>query len=210
MARDTGPQCKQCRREGQKLFLKGERCLTEKCGVERRAYPPGQHGRGRKQNSDYKVRLVEKQRLRAQYDISETQMARAFDRARKVEGKTGEALISELETRLDSLVLRSGIARTIYQARQMVVHGHIEVNGGKVNRPSFQLKPGFVVTVRDRSKEKTPFQVAREGGNAGEGATVKYLEVNLKALAFRLDRAPQRREVPVICDEQLVVEYYSR
>jgi small subunit ribosomal protein S4 len=177
---------------------------------EARPYPPGQHGRGRKQNSDYKVRLVEKQRLRAQYDISETQMARAFDRARKVEGKTGEALISELETRLDSLVLRSGIARTIYQARQMVVHGHIEVNGGKVNRPSFQLKPGFVVTVRERSKEKTPFLVAREGGNAGEGATVKYLEVNLKALAFRLDRAPQRREVPVICDEQLVVEYYSR
>jgi len=177
---------------------------------EARPYPPGQHGRGRKQNSDYKVRLVEKQRLRAQYDLSETQMARAFDRARKVEGKTGEALIIELETRLDSLVLRSGIARTIYQARQMVVHGHIEVNGGKVNRPSFQLKPGFVVTVRERSKEKTPFQVAREGGNAGEGQTAKYLEVNLKALAFRLDRAPQRREVPVICDEQLVVEYYSR
>jgi small subunit ribosomal protein S4 len=92
----------------------------------------------------------------------------------------------------------------------MVVHGHIEVNGHKVNRPSFQMKPGFVVTVRDRSKEKTPFVVAREGGNAGEGQTPKYLEVNLKALAFRLDRMPQRREVPVICDEQLVVEYYSR
>ncbi len=177
---------------------------------EARPYPPGQHGRGRKQNSDYKVRLVEKQRLRAQYDLSETQMARAFDRARKVEGKTGEALIIELETRLDSLVLRSGIARTIYQARQMVVHGHIEVNGHKVNRPSFQLKPGFVVTIRERSKTKTPFEVAREGGNAGEGQTAKYLEVNLKALAFRLDRLPQRREVPVICDEQLVVEYYSR
>ena len=177
---------------------------------EARPYPPGQHGRGRKQNSDYKVRLVEKQRLRAQYDLSETQMARAFDRARKVEGKTGEALIIELETRLDSLVLRSGIARTIYQARQMVVHGHIEVNGHKVNRPSFQLKPGFVVTIRERSKTKTPFEVAREGGNAGEGQTAKCLEVNLKALAFRLDRLPQRREVPVICDEQLVVEYYSR
>lgn len=177
---------------------------------EARPYPPGQHGRGRKQNSDYKVRLLEKQRLRAQYDLSETQLSRAFDRARKVEGKTGEALITQLETRLDALVLRSGIARTIYQARQMVVHGHIEVNGRKVNRPSFQVKPGYVVTVRDRSKEKTPFVVAREGGNAGEGQTAKYLEVNLKALAFRLDREPQRREVPVICDEQLVVEYYSR
>jgi small subunit ribosomal protein S4 len=177
---------------------------------EARPYPPGQHGRGRKQNSDYKVRLTEKQRLRAQYDLSEKQLARAFDRARKVEGKTGEALINLLETRLDALVLRSGLARTIYQARQMVVHGHIEVNGEKVNRPSFQVKPGYVVLVRERSKNKDLFTVAREGGNAGEGQTAKYLEVNLKALAFRLDRMPQRREVPVVCDEQLVVEYYSR
>ena len=204
MANQSRPKVKKSRALGIALTPKAVKYF------EARPYPPGEHGRGRKQNSDYKVRLVEKQRLRAQYDLSETQMARAFDRARKVEGKTGEALISELETRLDSLVLRSGIARTIYQARQMVVHGHIEVNGGKVNRPSFQLKPGFVVTVRERSKEKTPFLVAREGGNAGEGQTPKYLEVNLKALAFRLDRAPQRREVPVICDEQLVVEYYSR
>ncbi|WP_055588834.1 30S ribosomal protein S4 [Peterkaempfera griseoplana] len=177
---------------------------------EARPYPPGQHGRGRKQSSDYKVRLLEKQRLRAQYDLSETQLSRAFDRARKAGGKTGEALIVELERRLDALVLRSGIARTIYQARQMVVHGHIEVNGRKVNKPSFVMKPGYVVTVRDRSKEKHPFQVAREGGYAGEGQTPKYLEVNLKALAFRMDRDPQRKEIPVICDEQLVVEYYSR
>jgi small subunit ribosomal protein S4 len=177
---------------------------------EARPYPPGQHGRGRKQSSDYKVRLLEKQRLRAQYDLSETQLSRAFDRARKAGGKTGEALIIELERRLDALVLRSGIARTIYQARQMVVHGHIEVNGRKVNKPSFVMKPGYVVTVRDRSKEKHPFQVAREGGYAGEGQTPKYLEVNLKALAFRMDRDPQRKEIPVICDEQLVVEYYSR
>jgi len=177
---------------------------------EARPYPPGQHGRGRKQSSDYKVRLLEKQRLRAQYDLSETQLSRAFDRARKAGGKTGEALIVELERRLDALVLRSGIARTIYQARQMVVHGHIEANGRKVNKPSFALKPGFVVTVRDRSKDKHPFQVAREGGYAGEGQTPKYLEVNLKALAFRMDRDPQRKEIPVICDEQLVVEYYSR
>lgn len=177
---------------------------------EARPYPPGQHGRGRKQNSDYKVRLLEKQRLRAQYDLSETQLSRAFDRARKSEAKTGEALISDLERRLDALVLRAGLARTIYQARQMVVHGHIEVNGQKVNKPSFSVKPGYVVTVRERSKNKHPFQVAREGGYAGEGATPKYLEVNLKALAFRLDREPQRREIPVICDEQLVVEYYSR
>jgi small subunit ribosomal protein S4 len=177
---------------------------------EARPYPPGQHGRGRKQSSDYKVRLLEKQRLRAQYDISETQMSRAYDRARKVQGKTGEALIVELERRLDALVLRSGIARTVYQSRQMVVHGHIEVNGRKVDRPSFQVRPGDVVAVRERSRAKHPFLVAREGGYAGEGETPRYLEVNLEALAFRLDRAPLRREIPVICDEQLVVEYYAR
>lgn len=138
---------------------------------EARPYPPGEHGRGRKQNSDYKVRLLEKQRLRAQYDISERQMARAYDRAKKAEGKTGEALVVELERRLDALVLRSGIARTIYQARQMVVHGHIEVNGAKVDKPSFRVRPDDVITVRERSREKVPFQVAREGGYAGEGET---------------------------------------
>ena len=161
--------------------------------------------------ADYKVRLLEKQRLRAQYDISERQMARAYDRAKKVEGKTGEALIVELERRLDALVLRSGIARTIYQARQMVVHGHIEVNGRKVDKPSFRVRPDDVVHgPRAQSREKTPFQVAREGGCAGEGETPRYLQVNLQALAFRLDRDPNRREIPVICDEQLVVEYYAR
>ncbi|KOG50374.1 MULTISPECIES: 30S ribosomal protein S4 [Streptomyces] len=177
---------------------------------EARPYPPGEHGRGRKQSSDYKVRLLEKQRLRAQYDISERQMARAYDRARKVDGKTGEALIIELERRLDALVLRSGIARTIYQARQMVVHGHISVNDRKVDKPSFRVRPGDVVMVRERSREKHPFQVAREGGYDTDGETPRYLEVNLPALAFRLDRDPNRKEIPVICDEQLVVEYYAR
>ncbi|MCX2969977.1 MULTISPECIES: 30S ribosomal protein S4 [Streptomyces] len=177
---------------------------------EQRPYPPGEHGRGRKQNSDYKVRLLEKQRLRAQYDISERQMVRAYDRAQKAEGKTGEALIVELERRLDALVLRAGLARTIYQARQMVVHGHIAVNGRKVDKPSFRVRPDDVVTVRERSREKYPFQVAREGGYALDGETPRYLEVNLQALAFRLDRDPNRKEIPVICDEQLVVEYYAR
>ncbi len=177
---------------------------------EARPYPPGEHGRGRKQNSDYKVRLLEKQRLRAQYDISETQMRRAYDRARKVEGKTGDALIIELERRLDALVLRAGLARTIYQSRQMVVHGHMEVNGRKVDRPSFRVRPDDVVSVRERSRAKTPFQVAQAGGWAGDGETPRYLQVNLGTLAFRLDREPNRREIPVICDEQLVVEYYAR
>ncbi|MCI0383365.1 30S ribosomal protein S4 [Streptomyces sp. CNQ085] len=177
---------------------------------EQRPYPPGEHGRGRKQNSDYKVRLLEKQRLRAQYDISERQMVRAYDRARKAEGKTGEALVVELERRLDALVLRSGIARTVYQARQMVVHGHIEVNGRKVDKPSFRVRPDDVVSVRERSRAKHPFLVAREGGYAPDGETPRYLQVNLQSLAFRLDRDPNRKEIPVVCDEQLVVEYYAR
>ncbi|CAL9380753.1 30S ribosomal protein S4 [Streptomyces albus] len=177
---------------------------------EQRPYPPGEHGRGRKQNSDYKVRLLEKQRLRAQYDISESQMRRAYERARKTDLKTGEALVIELERRLDALVLRAGLARTIYQARQMVVHGHIAVNGRKVDKPSFRVRPDDVVTVRERSRDKYPFQVAREGGYAPEGETPRYLQVNLQALAFRLDRDPNRKEIPVICDEQLVVEYYAR
>ncbi|NLU66345.1 30S ribosomal protein S4 [Streptomyces sp. HNM0574] len=177
---------------------------------EQRPYPPGEHGRGRKQNSDYKVRLLEKQRLRAQYDISERQMLRAYERARKVDAKTGDALVIELERRLDALVLRSGLARTIYQARQMVVHGHISVNNTKVDKPSFRVTPGDVVMVRERSRSKHPFQVAREGGYDTEGETPRYLEVNLQALAFRLDRDPNRKEIPVVCDEQLVVEYYAR
>ncbi|WP_059008439.1 30S ribosomal protein S4 [Streptomyces specialis] len=177
---------------------------------EKRPYPPGEHGRGRKQNSDYKVRLLEKQRLRAQYDISERQMVRAYERARKVTGKTGEALIIELERRLDALVLRSGLARTIYQARQMVVHGHIAVNDRKVDKPSYRVRPDDIVSVRERSRAKHPFLVAREGGYAGAGETPRYLQVNLESLAFRLDRDPNRAEIPVICDEQLVVEFYAR
>src|SRR3954447_18824858 len=204
MANQSRPKVKKSRALGIALTPKAVKYF------EARPYPPGEHGRGRKQNSDYKTRLLEKQRLRAQYDISERQMQRAYDRAKKVEGKTGEALIVELERRLDALVLRSGIARTIYQARQMVVHGHIEVNGRKVDKPSFRVRPGDVVMVRERSREKYPFEVAREGGYAPDGETPRYLEVNLKALAFRLDRHPHRTEVPVQCDEQLVVEYYAR
>jgi small subunit ribosomal protein S4 len=185
--------------------------LTPKCVkyFEARPYPPGVHGRGRKQNSDYKVRLLEKQRLRAQYDISETQMRRAFEDAHRHTGKTGEALVTDLETRLDALVLRSGLARTIYQARQMVSHQHMEVNGSRVDRPSYRVQPGDVVAVSARSKTKKNFLVAAAGANAPE-VIPPYLQVNHATLQFRLERPPLRSEVPVICDEQLVVEYYSR
>ncbi|NUS58611.1 MAG: 30S ribosomal protein S4 [Streptomycetaceae bacterium] len=197
------PKVKRSRALGIALTPKAQKYL------ENRPYPPGEHGRGRKQSSDYKVRLLEKQKLRAQYDINETQMRAAFDAAHKHQGKTGEEMVVSLERRLDAFVLRAGFARTIYQARQMVSHGHFEVNGGKVDRPSYRLRPEDVVAVRERSRDKPLFQVVRAGGFAAEN-TPKYVQVNLPALAARLDRLPQRREIPVICDEQLVVEYYSR
>ncbi|NHC14304.1 30S ribosomal protein S4 [Motilibacter deserti] len=186
--------------------------LTPKCVkyFEARPYPPGQHGRGRKQTSDYKVRLLEKQRLRAQYDISEKQLRNAFDKASKVVGqKTGEALVADLETRLDAVVLRSGFARTIYQARQTVTHRHVVVNGRRVDKPSFRVRPGDVVSIAERSRAKQPFAVAAAGAHASE-RTAPYLEVRLADLEARLLRMPERAEVPVVCEEQLVVEHYSR
>jgi len=175
---------------------------------ERRPYPPGEHGRKRKTTSDYKTRLLEKQRLRAQYDISETQLRSAFDRARRSGGKTGEELIThQLEARLDATILRAGFARTIYQARQMVSHQHVTVNGSRVDRPSYQVRPYDVVEIAERSKSKPPFQVAASGAHATAPA---YLEVSLADLRCVVTRRPRRDEVPVICEEQLVVEYYSR
>ncbi|MGY1747440.1 30S ribosomal protein S4 [Blastococcus sp. SYSU D00695] len=174
---------------------------------ERRPYPPGEHGRKRKQASDYSTRLLEKQRLRAQYDVSETQLRRAFDRAKRSGGKTGEALIQELESRLDATVLRAGFARTIYQARQFVTHQHVLVNGRRVDRPSYRLRPGDFVQIAERSRAKEPFQVAASGAHADPPA---YLDVRLADLVARVERTPAREEVPVVCEEQLVVEYYSR
>ena len=185
--------------------------LTPKCVkyFEQRPYPPGDHGRGRKSTSDYKVRLLEKQRLRHQYNVSETQLSRAFAQAHKGNTKTGEALLVGLETRLDALVLRSGFARTIYQARQAVVHRHITVNGRLVDKPSYRVKPEDVIAVSERSRIKTPFQVAAAGAHE-LATTPPYLEVLLPQLHARLVRLPAREEIPVICNEQLVVEYYSR
>src|ERR687897_554828 len=174
---------------------------------ERRPYPPGEHGRKRRKDSDYSTRLKEKQRLRAQYDISETQLRAAFDRAKRSGGKTGEALIQDLESRLDATVLRAGFARTVYQARQFVTHQHVLVNGKRVDRPSYRLRPGDFIEVREKSKKKEPFLVAASGAHADAPA---YLEVRLADLVARVERVPGREEVPVVCEEQLVVEHYSR
>jgi small subunit ribosomal protein S4 len=174
---------------------------------ERRPYPPGEHGRKRRTESDYSTRLREKQRLRAQYDISETQLRAAFDRAKRSGGKTGEALIQDLESRLDATVLRAGFARTIYQARQFVAHQHVLVNGRRVDRPSYRLQPGDFVQIAEKSRTKEPFVVAAAGAHAEPPA---YLAVRLADLICRVERTPSREEVPVICQEQLVVEHYSR
>ncbi|MGW5412586.1 30S ribosomal protein S4 [Actinomadura geliboluensis] len=175
---------------------------------EARPYPPGVHGRARKQETDYKVRLREKQRLRAQYNIREAQLRNAFDKAAAAGVKTGEALLTDLECRLDALVLRSGFARTIYQARQFVVHRHVLVNGRRVDRPSYRLRPGDVITIAERSRGMDAFQIAAAGGHAE--TVPPYLDIRHEALAAQLVRRPERAEIPVVCDEQLVVEYYSR
>jgi small subunit ribosomal protein S4 len=187
--------------------------LTPKAAkyMEKRPYGPGQHGRTkRKSDSDYSVRLREKQRLRAQYGIREAQLRKVFQEAKRAEGLTGENLVELLEMRLDSLVMRSGMARTIAQARQMVVHRHILVDGERVDRPSFRVKPGQLIHVHEKSEKTVPFQVAADGGNNDVLAkTPEYLSVDLDKLQVTLVRRPKRAEVPVIAEVQLVVEYYA-
>lgn len=187
--------------------------LTPKAAryMEKRPYAPGQHGRTkRKSDSDFAVRLREKQRLRAQYGIREKQLTIAFAEARRLDGLTGENLVELLEMRLDALVLRAGFARTTAQARQMVTHRHILVDGKIVDRPSFRVKPGQLIHVKERSESMEPFQVAAAGGHAEVLPNVPgYLEVELDKLQARLVRRPKRAEVPVTCEVQLVVEYYS-
>lgn len=179
---------------------------------EKRPYGPGEHGRTRRrQESDYAVRLKEKQRLRAQYNIREAQMRRAYLEAKRVEGQTGKNLVELLETRLDALVLRAGFARTIAQARQMVVHRHILVDGVRVDRPSFHVKPGQLIHVHPKAEKTVPFQAAAAGENQAVLPEVPaYLNVEIEKLHAKLERKPKREEIPVVCDEQLVVEYYSR
>ncbi|WP_353987874.1 30S ribosomal protein S4 [Ruicaihuangia caeni] len=187
--------------------------LTPKAAryLEKRPYAPGEHGRTRrKTDSDYAVRLREKQRLRAQYGIREAQLRLVFNEARRAPGLTGENLVELLEMRLDALVLRAGFARTTSQARQLVVHRHILVDGKLVDRPSFRVKPGQLIHVKERSESLEMFQVAAAGGHAEVLPKVPgYLEVELDKLQARLVRRPRRAEVPITAEVQLVVEYYS-
>jgi len=187
--------------------------LTPKAAkyLEKRPYAPGEHGRTkRKQDSDYAVRLREKQRLRAQYGIREAQLKIQFEEARKAAGLTGENLVEQLEMRLDAIIVRSAIARTTAQARQMVVHRHILVDGKLVDRPSFRVKPGQLVHVKEKSEGMEIFQVSAAGAHVDVlPKTPSYLEVEIDKLQARLVRRPKRAEVPVTCEVQLVVEYYA-
>ena len=213
MSRYAGPACKLCRREGTKLFLKGSRCLTEKCAVDRRAYAPGQHGpsgggnRGRKQ-SEYAKQLREKQKVKRIYGISERQFRNTFEEAARRPGVTGTNLLQELEARLDNLVYRMGFAVSRRQARQLVRHGHIEVNGRRVNVPSFRAQPGQDIRVATSSRELVPIKVAREF--ALRGAPMSWLDVNLEKGAGKFTEAPGREQIPLNAQEQLIVELYSK
>jgi len=179
---------------------------------EKRPYPPGEHGRARRRTeSDYAVRLREKQRLRAQYALREKQLARAYENARKAPGLTGEALVEDLETRLDALVLRAGFARTILQARQVVTHRHVLLDGTIVDRPSQRVKEGQTIQIKPKSQATVPFQIAAAGAHRDVLPTLPgYLDVQLEKLSAVLVRRPKRAEVPVTVEVQLVVEYYAR
>ncbi|MCD6519073.1 MAG: 30S ribosomal protein S4 [Anaerolineae bacterium] len=211
MARYRGSVCKLCRREGMKLFLKGERCLSPKCAMERRPYPPGMHGRQsqfRRQVSDYGQQLREKQRARRIYGVLERQFRRYFDLAVKMRGQTGENLLSILERRLDNVVYRLGFADSRAQARQLVTHGHFELNGRKTNIPSALVREGDVISVRESSKKNGYFRNLAE---VLEHKTVpEWLSLNAAELKGTVLSLPTRDQIDVPVNEQLIVEYYSR
>jgi small subunit ribosomal protein S4 len=206
MARDTGPQCKQCRREGQKLFLKGERCLTEKCGVERRSYPPGEHGRGRVRASEYRQQLREKQKARRFYGVLEKQFRGYYDKASRQPGVTGDNLLRMLERRFDNVLVRLGFAASRRQARQMINHGHWHINGRRVDIASYQVKPDDLITIRPDSGASDVIRQATEL----TAAVPPWLQADHDALTAKVLRLPERSEITVPVQEQLIVELYSK
>ena len=208
MARYIGPVCKQCRRENLKLFLKGERCYTDKCAFDRRPYPPGVHGQRRNKPTEYGVRMREKQKVRRIYGILERQFRKYFANADRTKGVTGENLLSTLERRLDSAVFRLGLSATRTDARQLVRHKHIKVNGRSVNIPSYSLKPGDKITLRDQSKALVRVQAALE--TAGRREQPDWLEFDKNTLTGVVRAMPAREAITLPIQEQLIVEFYSR
>src|SRR5215204_6725362 len=206
MARDTSAQCKQCRREGQKLFLKGARCFTDKCGVERRSYPPGEHGRGRMRQSEYRAQLREKQKAKRYYQVLEKQFAGYYDKASRQEGVTGENLLRILECRLDNVIVRLGFAASRRQARQLVTHGHWHVNGRRVDIPSYQVREGDVISV----KAETPADNVIRDATELTAQVPAWLQADHDSLTAKVLRRPERREIAAPVQEQLIVELYSK
>ena len=208
MARYTGPDCRRCRREKMKLFLKGSKCDGPKCPFESRPFPPGQHGRGRSKDTEYLLQLREKQKARRIYGVLEKQFRNYFEEANRRSGKTGEELLKILESRLDNVVYRAGYAHSRDMARQLVKHGHMLVNGKKVDIPSYRVDPHDIVQVREKSREMTPFVVAT--AQAGSRAVPAWLEAIPSQLKILVHSLPARQIIDTQVQEQLIVEYYSK
>ncbi len=208
MARYTGSVCRLCRREGSKLFLKGDRCFTEKCAIERRAYPPGQHGQARPRFSDYGMQLREKQKVKRLYGLLERQFERTMEQASRMRGRTGENLLSLLERRLDNVVFRLGFVTSRAEARQLVRHGHFLVNGRKASIPSLVVKPGMKITLAESSR-----QIARVTGaleTLERRSVPSWLEIDKDNFEGTVKAMPVREEITLPIQEQLIVELYSR
>lgn len=209
MARYTGAVCRLCRREGQKLFLKGDRCFTGKCAIDRRSYVPGQHGQGRRgKTSEYGLQLREKQKARRYYGVLESQFAKYFEMAEKKKGQAGENLLSILETRLDNVVYRLGFAMSRAEARQLVLHGHFTINGKRVNIPSYLVKPGEVIALAEKSRSLDKFKVSMET-NASR-VVPKWLSSAAGGFEATVVALPVRDDIDLPIEEHLIVEYYSK
>jgi small subunit ribosomal protein S4 len=211
MGRYVGPSCKQCRREGTKLFLKGTKCFTEKCPVERRPYAPGQHGQStarRRKSSEYSKQLREKQKIKRIYGVSEAQFHNTFERVTTLPGITGHNLLAALESRLDNMVYRLGFASSRKAARQLIRHRHVEVNQRAVDIPSYQVQPGEEIRVRQKSREMVAVQASMD--QASRGAPLSWLAVDRESFSGRMLERPTRPNIPIAAQEQLVVELYSK
>jgi small subunit ribosomal protein S4 len=208
MARYTGPACKLCRREGKKLFLKGDRCYSSKCAFERRSYAPGQHGQNRKKTSEYGLQLRAKQTARRYYGVNEGQFHKYFIEAERRDGVTGTNLLQICESRLDNIVYTAGFASSRAQARQLVNHAHFTVNGGKVDIPSYLVKPGDVVAVKETSKTTDEFKTIVESNAARP--VPKWVDANKDAMTAKVVSLPEREEIATPVEEHLIVEFYSK
>ncbi len=208
MARYTGADCRRCRREKMKLFLKGAKCESPKCPIEVRPYPPGQHGRGRSKDSEYLLQMREKQKCARIYGVLEKQFRGYYAEANRKTGKTGEVLLQILESRLDNVVYRAGFAKSRDMARQVVTHGHIIVNGRKVDIPSYRVAVTDIIEVREKSREMTPFVVAR--AEAGSRPVPAWLEVLPNQMRVLVHGVPARQVIDTPVQEQLIVELYSK